>query len=244
MHGGNIKSTTNQHSISTIQKLRADVLKQAEASLSALIGKVNFSDTFAAATLVQTGVAPVPVVVGTSSNEDGNTRGPIAPPARNEHENLLFNDDKLHDAVSHANDMTKRYGVGVLSINIISARPRSEDLMQSLAKGAVAAAEAQQLEITARGRAKAAIIMAKGEADAEVTRADGSKMAASLLQEEAVAVQLAYINSTGEALSKAGSTLILGNHASGMPGGLQAEEGGVVIWMTSPRWSGADDRGI
>merc|ERR1719478_587007 len=151
-------------SVHTIQKLRADVLKQAEASLSALIGKVNFSDTFAAATIVQTGVAPVPVVVGTSSNEDGNTRGPIAPPARNEHENLLFNDDKLHDAVSHANEMTKRYGVGVLSINIISARPRSEDLMQSLAKGAVAAAEAQQLEITARGRAKAAIIMSKGEA--------------------------------------------------------------------------------
>jgi len=88
--------------------------------------------------------------------------------------------------------------------------------MQSLAKGAVAAAEAQQLEITARGRAKAAIIMAKGEADAEVTRADGSKMAASLLQEEAVAVQLAYINSTGEALSKAGSTLILGSDASSM----------------------------
>ena len=135
--------------VGQIQKLRADVLKQAEASLSALIGKVNFSDTFAAA-FRSDGHAPVPVVVGTSSNEDGNTRGPIAPPARNEHENLLFNDDKLHDAVSHANDMTKRYGVGVLSINIISARPRSEDLMQSLAKGAVAAAEAQQVEITAR----------------------------------------------------------------------------------------------
>ena len=61
----------------------------------------------------------------------------------------------------------------ILSINIISAKPAHDELMQSLAKGAVAAAEAQQLEITARGRAKAAIIMAKGEADAEV-RADPS----------------------------------------------------------------------
>jgi len=203
-------------SVHTIQKLRADVLKQAEASLSALIGKVNFSDTFAAATIVQTGVAPVPVVVGTSSNEDGNTRGPIAPPARNEHENLLFNDDKLHDAVSHANEMTKRYGVGVLSINIISARPRSEDLMQSLAKGAVAAAEAQQLEITARGRAKAAIIMSKGEADAEVTRAEGSKAAARLLNEEQVAVDLAKIATTGDAIAKAKSTLIMGHDPAAM----------------------------
>ena len=37
----------------TIDKLRNDVLKQAEASLSALVGKVNFSNTFSAATAVQ-----------------------------------------------------------------------------------------------------------------------------------------------------------------------------------------------
>merc|ERR1712146_595671 len=90
---------------------------------------------------------------------------------------VLFNIDKLNDCVTHANFMTNRYGVEILSINIISAKPAHNELMQSLAKGAVAAAEAQQLETTARGRAKAATIMAKGEADAEVTRAEGSKMA-------------------------------------------------------------------
>lgn len=203
-------STKNDNSVNTIKKLRSDVLKQAEASLSALIGKVNFSDTFAAATIMQTGIAPIPVVIGTDAASPREAHQP------HEADNLLFNVDKLNDAVTHANGMTRKYGVEILSINIISAKPAHDELMQSLAKGAVAAAEAQQLEITARGRAKAAIIMAKGEADAEVTRADGSKMAASLLQEEAVAVQLAYINSTGEALSKAGSTLILGSDASGM----------------------------
>merc|ERR1719230_1501013 len=157
---------------------------------------------------MQTGISPTPVVMGKQPSED-------AAPSH-EADNLLFNVDKLNDAVTHANDMTRRYGVEILSLNIISAKPAHDELMQSLAKGAVAAAEAQQLEITARGRAKAAIIMAKGEADAEVTRADGSKMAASLLNEEVVAVQLAYINSTGEALSKAGSTLILGSDASSM----------------------------
>merc|ERR1712224_187408 len=99
MHGGNIKSTTNQHSISTIQKLRSDVLKQAEASLSALIGKVNFSDTFAAATIMQTGIAPTPVVMGMEA-----AATPSVPPAH-ETDNLLFNVDKLNDAVTHANDM-------------------------------------------------------------------------------------------------------------------------------------------
>ena len=42
-HKGN-KSGAN----GTIDKLRNDVLKQAEASLSALVGKVNFSNTFSA----------------------------------------------------------------------------------------------------------------------------------------------------------------------------------------------------
>jgi len=206
-------SNANDFTLNTIKKLRSDVLKQAEASLSALIGKVNFSDTFAAATLMQTGIAPTPVVIGAAAGSDAPAS---AGTASHETDNLLFNVDKLDDAVSHANAMTTRYGVQILSINIISAKPAHNELMQSLAKGAVAAAEAQQLETTARGRAKAATIMAKGEADAEVTRAEGSKAAAKLLQEEPVAVQLAYISSTGEALSKASSSLIMGNDPSSM----------------------------
>merc|ERR1711939_1188653 len=127
---------------------------------------------------------------------------------------LLFDVDKLQCSVAHANDMTSRYGVLVLSINIISAKPADKNLMQCLAKGAVAAAEAQQLETIARGRAKAATIDARGTADAlkisaqadaeaEVTRAEGSKAAAQLLNEQEVAVQLATISATGNALANA-----------------------------------------
>ena len=83
-----------------------------------------------------------------------------------------------------------------------------------VAKGAVAAAEAQQLEVTARGQAAASQIIAKGEADAEVTRADGARSAAKMLEEHEVAVELAKIGATGEALSKSGSTLILGDNPS------------------------------
>lgn len=218
--GSSGSGRTTDNSIKTIQKLQSDVLKQAEASLSALIGKVNFSDTFAAATLVQTGVAPVPTVVGTAAaaaaSAEGDGPSSASKKAEDENVGVLFNVDKLNDCVTHANFMTNRYGVEILSINIISAKPAHNELMQSLAKGAVAAAEAQQLEITAMGKSKAATIMAKGEADAEVTRAEGSRQAAKLLQEESVAVQLAYISSTGEAMAKAGSSLILGNDPSSM----------------------------
>ena len=59
----------------------------------------------------------------------------------------LFDPEKLSNAIDHANQITQNYGVTVMSINIISAVPRDKDLLRSLAKGAVAAAEAQQLVI-------------------------------------------------------------------------------------------------
>lgn len=97
--------------------------------------------------------------------------------------------------------------------------------MQSLAKGAVAAAEAQQLETAARGQAKADAIAAQGhanalkisaqaEAEAEVTRAEGRKQAARLLDEEEVAVRLATIAATGDALRQSKSNLIMSRDPS------------------------------
>jgi len=138
---------------------------------------------------------------------------------------MLFDLDKLTDAVTHANDMTSRYGVEVLSINIISAKPADATLREALATGAVAAAQAQQIEIAARGKAKAKAIESQGYADAlrisaladseaEVTRAEGSKQAAALLNTESVAVELAKINATGSALALAKSSLILNTEPS------------------------------
>jgi regulator of protease activity HflC (stomatin/prohibitin superfamily) len=228
-HKGN-KTNAN----GTIDKLRNDVLKQAEASLSALVGKVNFSNTFSAATALQVGQKSVaqgmPVAQPTSAAAAASSSATSPAPADLDPVALLFDVDKVQCAVGHANDMTSRYGVHVLSINIISAKPADQSLMQCLAKGAVAAAEAQQLETIARGRAKAATIDARGNADAlkisaqadaeaEVTRADGSKKAAELLNEQDVAVKLATIAATGAALAGANSNLIMGadpNNVGGM----------------------------
>ena len=104
--------------------------------------------------------------------------------------------------------MTNRYGVEILSVNIISAKPAHSELMQSLAKGAVAAAEAQQLRITAMGRAKAAKIMAQGEADV-VTRAEACVR--RLKSSRRRPWLCSRDSSTGEAMAKAGSSLILGH---------------------------------
>merc|ERR1712193_532671 len=124
----------------------------------------------------------------------------------------LFDKGKLRSAVAHANDVCLRYGVEVMSINIISAFPKDLKLVEALAAGAVAAAEAEQAETAAEGAAKALLIKTKAEADAkriaaeadadsDRIRADGSKDAGDKLQQSNVAVELARIQKTGEALS-------------------------------------------
>ena len=101
------------------------------------MAQVNFSDTFSAATAIQVGAGAgaiePPRAVGSTAKLDaaallfgarapalGPRLAPALPPPPSP---LLTSDvDKLKDSVSHANEMTGRYGVEVLSINIISVR--------------------------------------------------------------------------------------------------------------------------
>jgi regulator of protease activity HflC (stomatin/prohibitin superfamily) len=208
-----------------ILKLRNDVLKQAEASLAFFIGTINFSDSMAAAAFnqrsksVQEGYVPavnVEAVEETKDEHDSTT--PMQRIPEQEVFNL-YNNERLRDAVTHANEITTSYGVEVISINIISAIPKDEQLQASLAKGAVAAAEAQMMETSAQGKgraieieaaakAKQTMILAKADADAAVLRAEGAKQAADLLSQNEVSVELAKIERTGEAIAGQG------NHAS------------------------------
>merc|ERR1711985_91987 len=125
---------------------------------------------------------------------------------------MLFDKGRLRSAVTHANDVCARYGVEVISINIISAFPKDSKLVEALAAGAVAAAEAEQAETAAEGAARALMIRTKAEADAkricaeadadsERIRADGSKDAGDKLEKSNIAGELARIQKTGEALS-------------------------------------------
>eukprot|EP00754_Rhynchopus_humris_P020606 Rhum_TRINITY_DN14706_c11_g2::Rhum_TRINITY_DN14706_c11_g2_i1::g.112047::m.112047 len=208
-----------------ISKLRNDVLQQASASLSSFIGTVNYSDTFAPAAAGR--AADAAPVVGQVAN---------APPGR-ETGGVLFDQERMFTAVGHANAVACQYGVEILSINIISAKPADSQLMTSLARGAVAAAEAQQLETAAQGEAKAMRIAADAQAaarivaakanadrggieaqaaaDAEEERARGAKQAADLIATSKVAIELAKIDKTGQALPS-NSSLFFGANPSEM----------------------------
>merc|ERR1712193_265129 len=87
----------------------------------------------------------------------------------------LFDKGKLRSAVAHANDVCLRYGVEVMSINIISAFPKDLKLVEALAAGA--------------------------DADSDRIRAEGSKDAGDMIEQSGIATELARIQKTGEALS-------------------------------------------
>merc|ERR1719454_1070286 len=125
----------------------------------------------------------------------------------------LFDFVRMKTCLDHANAVTSTYGVKILSINVVSAVPADKQLMVSLAQGAVAAAEAQKFETVASGKAAAAkieakgfaeaeVLKARGEAEADKLRADGQKAAADKLASNPVAVRLAQIEKTGQALGQ------------------------------------------
>eukprot|EP01064_Diplonema_japonicum_P036801 TRINITY_DN840_c0_g1_i2.p1 TRINITY_DN840_c0_g1~~TRINITY_DN840_c0_g1_i2.p1 ORF type:complete len:544 (+),score=160.59 TRINITY_DN840_c0_g1_i2:53-1684(+) len=203
---------------SDIEKLRNDILKQASASLSSFIGTVNYSDSFSPTAQVQN--APT---MGTPVGQETS---------------ILFDIGRMQNAVGHANSITSKYGVEIIGINIISAKPADPNLMNSLAKGAVAAAEAQQLETAAKGNATAIRIKANAEADAQLVeaktraaclaiaaeseaaaeevRAEGAKKAADFIASSSVAVELTKIDRTGSAIDKANASLFFGADAGNM----------------------------
>merc|ERR1719326_2466454 len=115
--------------------LRNDVMKQALASLSAFIGSVRYSESFGISTAAST--LHTPVAAPVEPEAEAGCRG-------------LFDDfarGRLQTAVDHCNEVTIRYGVIVTSVNIISAMPKDDQLIRQLAAAAVAAAEAERLEI-------------------------------------------------------------------------------------------------
>jgi regulator of protease activity HflC (stomatin/prohibitin superfamily) len=186
-----------------IEKLRMDVLKQAQASLSCFVGTVRYGsslDTSASIALGKDGRGQSQVNLDKTHGGMGGMEN-------------LYDGTKLRNAVDHANGICNRYGVTIISINIISAVPVDKHLQEALAKGAVAAAEAEQAEVAASGNARALMIRAQSEADAHIVnakaiaesariRAKGETDAAKTLETSSIAVELARIEHTGSALNE------------------------------------------
>lgn len=204
-----------------LTKLRRDVLKQALASLAGFIGSVNYSGSFHVSAAGQrkdpstsvgggNGISnldyPVASVSYDNDNDDitSNTNTnknkssePIASAPAMFMENPLYDTVKMESAMEHANKTTHQYGVHIMSINIISASPLDTNLTKSLASGAVATAEALQMETAAKGRANAAIIDA--EADSSSRLIDADARAAAVIKQAEAAKTAAILKATGEA---------------------------------------------
>merc|ERR1719262_1162135 len=154
-----------------------------------------------------------------------------------------------------ANEVTRSYGVEIMSINIISALPNDDALTKSLASGAVASAEALQAETAARGQANAIkiqseadaetqrinakaeadaeLIKAQGLAEAERVRAEGTK-AATILRSEGEADGIRSI--AGAIQTEGGSDAMAQRIAEQYVGnlGLMARESNLVIVPDKP----------
>jgi len=187
-----------------ISNIRDNVLTQCMASLAAFVGSLRYSDTVHVQAAHDT--TPAIGMAGAAS---------------------LFDSSKLTTAVGHANSVCSRFGVEIISINIISATPVDKDLSESLTRGATAVAEAERAETAAAGVAKAMMVQARAEADAarikaqadadaERIRAQGAMDAAQTLEKSNIAVELAKISKTGEALDQK-TTFFFGGNAQQLP---------------------------
>lgn len=214
MTSGNAYADGNLSSENVSQpSLQKDVLKQAMASLAATIGSIRYADDLhiSAQGKVSELDLPLDTANGTTEVEEGQLQTSLKGVGAGVSE--IFSLRQMSGAVKHANDICSQYGVGIVSINVISAIPVDPKLDAALSAGAVAAAMAQQAEIAARGNAKARLVSAESEAeatrinaralaDAERLQSEGKKDAAALLEHSTVAIDLAKLERTGQILGE------------------------------------------
>merc|ERR1719433_1684337 len=202
-----------------ISKLRQDVIRQVIGSLAAFIGSVSYSAHGHAAMAAR--------IEGDNNKQRGGQEVEV------DGRKQLFDREQLNNSVDHANEICKKYGVCILSMNLISASPSDPGLLDALSQGALATVAAEQVETAARGQAQALLLTARAEADAakiraqgdaeaEALRADGAKKAADLLESSAVAVELAKMKQAGSCLAegKANSFFFGLQGAADIPSGM------------------------
>lgn len=205
MGGAVAVSTGGEPHLFDITKLRQDVMRQVTASLAAFVGSVSYS--------AHGGAGMTSSVAGGSANARRGQSSGEPEPEEKEGAKALFDREKLHGSVDHANEICGQYGVKILSINLISAYPAERRLLEALSQGAVATVAAEQTETAARGDANALLLRARAEGQAELIRAEGhaaaeainaegSLKAAKLLEGSEVATTIAKLRASGAALGE------------------------------------------
>lgn len=209
------KNVDLSYGTDSLKMMRDDVKLQVTSSLAALVGSIQYGSkgTSGMSKGIATGqTGNVPEQDGVKMDENEEVTGRKA----------LWDPDKLKGAVEDANGICIRYGVTILSMNLISAAPADPKLVEIMSRGAVAAVSAEETMKAARAEANASVISAQSEAlranaeaeamlvkvrseaeattlkaqadaDAERIRAQGAKEAGQLMGESQVAVDLAKL---------------------------------------------------
>ncbi len=149
-----LDETGTDEDIGSLGKLRRHVMKQAMSGLAKFIGSVHYSDYFL---YIRSLLRPH----GNNTEDDrphGNNTEDNNSEVDREISNPFFDESGMEDAVLGANKITKRFGVEIIGINIISATPINKNITSSLALGAISSAEALQIEAKAKGAAKVSLL--------------------------------------------------------------------------------------
>jgi len=193
----------------TLKLMRDDVNLQVTSSLASLVGAIRYGGqgTEGIQKAARTGQVPrhneVPLP-GAVNDEEA-----AAPEPDPEDEKLgrkaLWDPMRLASAVEDANNICSRYGVEILSINLISAAPADQKLVEIMSRGAVATVSAEETAKAARAEANASLIAA----EAETARARAAAEALQIkARSEADATTIAVQGEAARAQSAADALLV------------------------------------
>jgi regulator of protease activity HflC (stomatin/prohibitin superfamily) len=136
-----------------IKPIQDDVILQVTSALAALVGSIQYGSQ---------GTSGIQASGATGKIDDDEKTGRKA----------LWDAQRLANAVTSANEMTERYGVLIVSINLISAAPRDEKLVEIMSRGAVASVSAEEKLKEARAAANALLVQANAEKETSQANAD------------------------------------------------------------------------
>eukprot|EP00927_Polykrikos_kofoidii_P020610 TRINITY_DN19820_c0_g3_i1.p1 TRINITY_DN19820_c0_g3~~TRINITY_DN19820_c0_g3_i1.p1 ORF type:complete len:553 (+),score=67.68 TRINITY_DN19820_c0_g3_i1:93-1751(+) len=162
--------------------IKADVSLQVTSSLASLIGSIFYGaqQTQGLQRAAREGEVQLSGAVG---DEDGDkhrrAKGEPEPESDDKlSRKALWDPSRLQSAVDDANGICTRYGVEILSINIISAAPADQQLVEIMSRGAVATVSAEETLKAARAEANASLITAQAEAARAQAAADAKLITA------------------------------------------------------------------
>jgi len=136
-----------------LSEMRGDINLQVRGALVSLLGRIHFGQAGAGSlTNKADGQAP-----GEGDDDlDEKTTG--------DSRMAMYDPEYTKTAVDKANQITLGFGVRVLSVNIIRARPKDMDLMKEMTRGAVATVKAMEQKKLVRGEENASLISSESKA--------------------------------------------------------------------------------